>query len=649
MFLLFLGVCFTIDSLYEIDEVVVTATRYPVTLQHIALATEVITSADIKGADPLTIGEVLEGCTGLTIRDYGSPAMLSSPAIRGVPANGVLVLVDGCPLNQATTGTADLNAVDVNAVQRIEVVKGPVSSLYGANALGGVINIITIHHYDRPAVSIKYMPSTTSLDTLFQNTRLALTAGLPWGPLSLGISGGYLSSVGTRLNSDHEGYSIGGNLVYQAGSLHLRSAIAYSDREYGVPGPLPPDSGSVTSPDDRERDRLFRSNVDIHGRFSDLMTYHGTVYGDRITTHFTGDEIAAGIFEEYQYQTNKIGFNGILRLDLVHTSMTWGIDFRYDTLDASEYSLFSDTSWKASTWNTGTWLEFTTYITDLLALSPSVRLDRNQIFGLFLSPHLGVIQRYGDMFFVKASVGKSFRAPTLNDMYYPLSGNEELRPEHGWSYEIRLEGMPAHYIFAAFSFYIRDVLDRITWLPLDEHVWRPYNMNRISMKGLDVESRIRIGNNVEISLQGTALEARQRNNEVVYDFYDYGADTSMTIIQEIQRKAAFIPDYSLFCAIEFELPLQSRCGVRGHYMSEQVNYYPNYDDYPYLAMDTKRLAPHGVFDLYIQRSMHRFVSLSMGAKNILDARYASQFGYSMYDRDFPMPERTLYVEVSAHY
>jgi outer membrane cobalamin receptor len=379
------------------------------------------------------------------------------------------------------------------------------------------------------------------------------------------------------------------------------------------------------------------------------MEYHGTVFGDRNSTFFTSNDTLAGIVEDYLYETSKIGLHNLFHLDLYYTRLTCGFDFRYDTLNASEYSLFSDTIWEASVWNAGAWAALTAYITDELALSPSVRIDRNQTFGFFLSPHLGIIQRYGDMFIVKASVGKAFRAPTLNDLYYPLSGNEQLKPEHGWSYELRFEGMPAHYMFAAFSFYFREVFDRITWLPIDEAIWRPHNMNSLTMKGFDLETMVTISNRINISLQGTALEARQRNNEIVYDYYDYGGDSSVTIIHEIERKAVFIPDFSIVLMMTFSLPYGLNCGIEGRYVSEQCNYYPDYSEYPVITMDTKTLASFNVYDLYIQKRLHRLTSLSNGIKNVLNSEYATQFGYSIHDRDFPMPGRTFYAEVSVHY
>ena len=95
---------------YDLDEVVVTATRYPEILEDIAVATLVIEQEDIVHLMPQSVGEVLDKSSGIEVKDFGVPGSVSSVFIRGVPSSGTLVLLDGQPLNTVTTGMADLGA-----------------------------------------------------------------------------------------------------------------------------------------------------------------------------------------------------------------------------------------------------------------------------------------------------------------------------------------------------------------------------------------------------------------------------------------------------------------------------------------------------------------------------------------------------------
>ncbi|RZK97988.1 MAG: TonB-dependent receptor, partial [Hymenobacter sp.] len=123
----------------RLGEVVVTATRTEKSLQDVAIPVSVVSAKQIKSMGSLRLGDVLREQTGLSlVNDHGQGIQM-----QGLNSEYTLILVDGEPLIGRTAGTLDLTRVAVGNIQRVEVVKGPASALWGSDALAGVVNIIT--------------------------------------------------------------------------------------------------------------------------------------------------------------------------------------------------------------------------------------------------------------------------------------------------------------------------------------------------------------------------------------------------------------------------------------------------------------------------------------------------------------------------
>ena len=126
-----------------IDELVVTSARTPILLQDSLPTTHVITQEQIALAGPRDLPSILGRVSGVDFTDSGGRGSLSSVFVRGNAPGATLILIDGVRTASATTGATDLNNIPVEHIERIEIVTGPASSLYGADAVGGVINVLT--------------------------------------------------------------------------------------------------------------------------------------------------------------------------------------------------------------------------------------------------------------------------------------------------------------------------------------------------------------------------------------------------------------------------------------------------------------------------------------------------------------------------
>lgn len=651
------------QTTYQMDEVVVTASRYPVLLQNIAVAVKVLDRGDIERLQPLGLEDILGDASGIDFKSYGTPGALTSVSIRGVSSNGTLVLVNGHPLNTVTNGMADLSSIDINSIERIEIVKGPVSSIYGANVLGGLVNIITFRELNKREIEMNLTPSTPSLGDPFETSDLSVRLGLPLHATQLNINGAYSGSAGQRSNSDLTKYTIGGSLRHSTERSVVSTSLLYSEKEYGLPGPLPNiDSlnptplfgdSTATSVFDRENDRTLLADASAELRIANNLKWYIKVFGDRKQTIYItaySGMIGDTVSEEYDHLTYAIGMSTMLAVNVDKIDMVLGVDAHYDTLHTRTHSTATgDTSWKAGSYNTGVWTELRAHLTERILLSSSVRYDENSTFGAFLSPGIGIVSMLNEFTWLKFSVGKTFRAPSFNDLYWPQSGNRGLKPEHGWAYEVRVESSPLPALVSAVSLFIREIKDRIAWLPQANGLWQPQNVNSLSVKGMDVELKHDLNEFIRYTLDLTYLDARQCNDEIIYSYYDWVADTGLTITDEIERTAAFTPRYGVSSAIDIKLGVGLGFNVTGQYASERLNYYANYDDYPNVTMDTKALGPYLAINTALSARVFKHAHLTVGVKNVFDTDYSLQFGNTIADLDYPMPGRTYFARFTVQY
>ncbi len=653
-----LVVCF-LQTIYELDEIVVTATRYPAPLTDIAVATVVIDREDIEYLQPQVVGDVLHMYSGVEIKDYGVPGAVSSIFIRGVPSSGTMVLLDGQPLNAVTTGMADLGIVNVNLVERIEIVKGPTSSIYGANTLGGVVNIITAQYHRAPSFRFGTTVATTDMTFPLQSRELFASVGFPIGKMSATMSGAYSGADGTRSNSDLTRYHAHGTTLYQGERFDFSFSGTYDNKEHGIPGPLPHEGSYMSqygdstamSIFDREHDIVVLGSTSVQWHPSeDLIWSHTLMFSQKELGYVTTYEGFANnepVTEQYDYLIHSFGWNTMVHHDFQRGTIATGVDLYYDSLTAEKRSLETgDMDWYAGTYSLGGWSEAKIDLPRHVKVSASLRIDEHSRYGLFISPGCGIISMIRSNAMVKGSVGKTYRSPSFNDLYWPGAGNPDLLPEHGWMYEARLESEPVRGVYAAVSGYLRDIYDRIAWLPGDDRSWQPQNVNRLIIRGVDIDLKYQPRQSVEMGMEATYLNALQRNDEVVYDGYDWLADTGSMIIEEVERKAAFIPDLNISGYITLTVQPGFDLSVNGIFSTERLNYYTNYDQYPWIEMDTKTLESYFVMNIAVSKRFGA-LTLHLGVKNIFDEHYATQFGNMVDDLDYPMPGRTFLGKITV--
>ncbi|MEE9457149.1 MAG: TonB-dependent receptor, partial [bacterium] len=408
------------EDIFPGDPIVITAIGEPARESEVPFGVTTVTAEELRLLAAENLAEGLVRAEGVYVREYGGPGANTTLSTRGGFAKQTLVMVDGQPVNNHQGGDVDFNALTVYDVERVEVMAGPSSALYGANATAGVVNVITAGAPAEPTATFGARYGK------YDDRSADLVAGAPFGPAGVALGGSYRSADGFRENDDYEGK--GGHLKfsYAAGenaSMHVRGQ--YHASELGVPGPL-----LFPSPLARQEDDFGAVNVGFDGGRADALYGHAQVYYKNQKRRFSNPDPFFPTDD-----THKNGAGGG-RATAFYQLLSWnraalGGEFERDVTDSTAIGKRAGTTWAAFGQED---LRFG----DLTGVF-GVRYDSSGIYGDAVSPRLGIRYRFNDYLSARASAGRGFRAPTFDELFWPDTGfgggNPNLKSEYCWSYE----------------------------------------------------------------------------------------------------------------------------------------------------------------------------------------------------------------------
>ena len=618
----------------DLGVIVITPIRLEQPLRDVPVATSVITEEEIERSNAKTVGEILEVVTGAEVKNYGSLGASASISLRGSLANRVLVLIDGKSINSISFGEANLSQISLEDIQRIEIVRGPTSHLYGANALGGVVNIITKEPPQKLVNRVKISYET------FNTEVYKFESGSSFGNLGYLITGGKKKSDGLRKNSDYDVNDITGKFTYNfTENIATTMSLRYYDSELGLPGSKPAKGKpaeygdeNVTSLYDRQKDKNFMCDVSLELPVMEnsKLSIKGYIDNRKMKYHSVYDDIWTGVKleEDDKYITNIKGGYIEYRHNLSDkNTILLGMDGHHDEFDAKENITNTNTGevtsneWKPETDTYGLWLENRWNIFAPITATMGLRYDHHSTYGSQLSPNFGAIYKINKKNRVRGSIGKAFRAPTFNDLYWPQGGNPDLKPETGWQAEIGGESEISNNFIVRASLFKREIKDMIAWAPDASGSWKPSNVDKHSTWGAELEFNANLTKQVSSRISYIYLNAKQRKKIEAYK----------------EKKAPFVPCNK----INFDLNYQSNFGLKvsinGQFVDKMVNYY---------FQGPKELAKHFILNAKISRGILDNLEIFIAGDNLLDTDYEEQFGTSFDDQGYPMPGRTIMAGIS---
>lgn len=462
-----------IQAATPLSTVNVTANRMARTIDETLAAVTVITREDIQSSQAKDITQLLDGTQGLTMSNNGGLGKATSIRLRGTDSKQVLVLIDGLRVGSATLGTVAFQDIPLDQIERIEIVRGPRSQLYGADAMGGVIQIFTRKGKagDQISADAEYGSHHTS--------RLALGVSGAREQLDYSLSIADLRSDGFNSlknnNPDRDGYnnrSFSGQFGYRfANGLKLRvnALRATGENEYD----------SAWGPADLYDTDFLQQSLGGRLEYSpsdnwDIALAAGESRDE--TTNFTN-----GGFSSF-FNTKRRQFSLQNDFALGEESLfTLGFDFLRDRVEGtSNYSVNERD-------NQALFAQYQTVFghNDFVI---GLRHDDNESFGEYNTGNIAWGRELADGLRLVASYGTGFRAPTFNDLYYVdpwgSSGNPNLTPEESQSAELSLRGKQSWGGWNI-NLFRTDIDGLIDWVEIAPFTYQPQNVNQARIDGLE--------------------------------------------------------------------------------------------------------------------------------------------------------------------
>ncbi len=380
---------------------------------------------DIEQVQAKDITTLLQETTGINITDSGGRGSSTGVFLRGTSSAQTIVLIDGVRVGSATLGSAALNSYPLEAISRIEVVKGPLAGIYGADAVGGVIQLFT---QGGTAENRGNASLTVGDDSLIEYV-LAYRGGSEENNFYLSAQseetdGIDRTSITTGGNDDIDSFeqtsfSVGGRL--QLGDrTFAQLAVLQSDNSVEFDNTFGDDTGFFTDSE------TLSAAIVVNSRLSDVLTWRTTLgmnEDDSITPAF-GSEFNTereSFTSELEYQLNDF------------SNLTLGVDYYDESVSPQETFPTSERD------NTGV---FALYKGRLggLGLLANVRYDDNSAYGSDTNGSIAIDYQLNESVRVIASYGTAFVAPSFNFLYFPFFGNPDLLPEESDSVELSLKG-----------------------------------------------------------------------------------------------------------------------------------------------------------------------------------------------------------------
>ncbi|MBK1648782.1 TonB-dependent vitamin B12 receptor [Rhabdochromatium marinum] len=468
-----------------LDPLVVTATRMPETTQQTLASVTVIERAELEQRQSRTMTDVLRGLPGVALSSSGGPGQPVSLFLRGTESDHTLVLIDGVKVGSATLGSVPWQNIPVEQIERIEVVRGPRSSLYGSEAIGGVVQIFTRKGVDGTTGGPLQARLSVGAGT-YQSLQghLGLSGGHAgvWFDAGLGVerSEGFNACTGVANlagcfvdQPDRDGYR-NDNASLRAG-YRFSEALEVDIHALRSTGDTQYDGSPYAGNDNRTLLQVAGVNLALRplASWSSQLSLARTWDNSRI--FFDADQVN-------HYDTRRDSLSWVNHLGLASgQQLGFGLDYQRDRIDTEpEYT-------ENSRRNLGVFGE---YLGEFGSqdLHLSLRHDDNQAFGGYTTGSLGWGYWLANGWQLTASWGTAFKAPTFNELYYPGFGNPDLDPETAWSGELGLNGLHPWGDWGL-SLYQTDVDQLIAF---DATTSAPANLDSARIRGLELWSSARL-------------------------------------------------------------------------------------------------------------------------------------------------------------
>ena len=605
----------------QLDEVVVTATKYPVKQSQTGKVVIVISHEEIEKSIGKPLGELLGEQAGIIVSgSLNDPGTNQSVFIRGAGSGRALILIDGIPISDptATDNSFDINLIPVTMIERIEISKGAQSTLYGSDAIAGVINIITIKSDVKKPFNAKASLSGGNYDTYNGNAQVY---GKVADHLTYNIrynhdhSGGFPTAYDSSKSAPsavpflNDGYSsdlVAGNLGWNATPLlTVKGFLQYSKYTVDIDGgAFTPAVGYTSATKSLLTGGGFTyklSNTTIDGNYlystSDLRLLEDSVYGQSYyNDHYAGTSQFVEIFASTNLGYGFTLLNGAdyRYASMQETGVAGGYPLAFKDTSVSQNSLYSSLLYSGKS---GLSVEF------------GGRLNTDSRYGSNYTYTFNPAWLIDPNWKLYGSIGSAFKAPTLYQLYSPY-GDASLLPEKSKSYEGGIQ-FNNTILNTRATYFHRNTKDGIDYNFFTNQY---YNYDEEWGNGIEWEGSVKFGKDWSLSANYTWLKMKERTQSHL----DY-ADTTYNY-------ALRVPEHTVNLTLGVRPVHAFFLSLTGHYESKRHDiggYDASFNPLPDVVLN-----PFFILNGYAEYMVVSRLKLFVQARNILNKKFYTIYGYN---------------------
>ena len=575
----------------RLNTVSITASKKEQLSNDIPVKVDFIDSSEIQKSNSKDVSEVFRGMTGIAVEENGYSR--GTVKLQGLPSQYTLVLIDGERTKGGHNGT-DVSQIPVEFIERIEIVKGPSSALYGSDALGGVVNIITKNPDKKPNANISY--STGS-----NNTNIySLGAGYGVGKWGLLVNARRYDTDGELLSEAYKADNLFIKTSYKGFNQYSASTNYYQEKR------------NLFAMEETKKDIKFGMDLNNIESMQLKTNFYYIEYIREMNsgnaTKAIEDELKASIQLE-KYFLNDHGL--IAGAEIVFKEYDSHIIEGKDEIK----SLY---------------LQYELPVNDKLLTTFGGRLDLHDDWGLKTIPKFSLLYNYSSNFLIRGSVGKGFKAPTLAQLHsfwyhQPggglwIKGNPDLEPESSVGINFNSE-LTYNNTMNSISFFHNNVKDMIVTELIgtydeDNHpLYTYFNRDKIQTYGAEYQGKITFLSNFNFNLGYTYLMTEDKQNK-----------------KELSNSA----NHKIVSMVGY-----SKNDIIPNKLSFSVDLRANWRSDIYLdSSNINESKDRIIFDLNSSMVLYKYLNISLGVRNIFDKEY---FEFTR------MPGRTVFTTFELKY
>jgi vitamin B12 transporter len=589
----------------RLDDIVVSANRTPTEAARTGSQVSVLTAADLAATGATFVSDALARLPGFHFQQSGGPGQQSGFAIRGVPQGYVRIIVDGIEVSDPSApgaAPASLSGLTIADIDRIEVLRGSQSALYGGQAVGGVISITTTRA-TRDGYTVSARAEAGSYGTAAGS--LSLASRGERGDFALTLQGyrtdGFSAADENDGNTEDDGYS--STRLTASGSFQATDALrlfgsAFAQDEDGDYDGFPPPAFTLADTDDTFELRSYGARAGAELTAGSLTHTVSAAWFDTDRKFYAPDGSLS-----FGGEGDRAALEYLGTLDISpDIGLQFGADYARDRATYQTSDVSAD-DWIGGVYALGSWSPAET-----VTLTAALRHDRHSEFGGETTGRVTAAWSLRPGTILRASAGTGFRAPSLDELYGPFGSNPDLTPETSVSYDLGIEqALPGGRGSISAAVFRLEIDDLITYdFACTVSPFGCYDQvtdGKARSEGVELAARFALTDRLTLSAAYTYTDSQQPN--------DVGGTTRRSRVPRNDLNLAL--DGNLTDALSFGVSLRRVTGT--------VESGTPLDDYT-------------LVDARIGYALDDRASVYLRAENLFDEQYQTARGYGTADRSF---------------